>query len=89
MTLFSLESLRLDPAQHRPPEVEEIEICELVASELVRLPAHERDAITAYARLSHESCRAVARRYGRSPQTICNWASAAIKKLRPKLERCR
>lgn len=91
MTLFSLESLRLDPQPERlrPPEFETAEVRERITAELRRLPKREREAVTAYAGVSDESCRELAMRYGISPQTACNWAVAAIKKLRPKLEGCR
>jgi DNA-directed RNA polymerase specialized sigma24 family protein len=89
MTLFSLDSLALEPAREDPTEAEATELRELVDRELRRLPKREREAVSAKAGLSGESCRTVARRYGTSPQTVCNWATAAIVKLRPKLEGCR
>jgi DNA-directed RNA polymerase specialized sigma24 family protein len=70
------------------PEVEAArrELRDLVARELAKLPKHERDAVTACMGLSTESYRSLARRHGRSPQTVCNWRDAGLHKLRPKLE---
>jgi DNA-directed RNA polymerase specialized sigma24 family protein len=86
MKLYSLESLALDPplATDNTAEIEELREC--IAEQLRRLSPRERDALSAWARVSGESCRDVAERYGKSPQTVCNWAGSAIRKLRPKLE---
>ncbi len=86
MTMYSLNPLRLDSAPEAQHDVETAELRELIIQEFGRLSRRERDAVSAWARLSGESCRSVARRYGTSPQTVCNWAAAAIKKLRPRLE---
>jgi hypothetical protein len=86
MRLYSLDSLGLELARGAQPEAEITELRERVSRELDLLPRRERDAVSAWAGLSGESCRAVARRYRKRPQTVCNWASAAVKRLRPRLE---
>jgi DNA-directed RNA polymerase specialized sigma24 family protein len=86
MTLYSLESLKVDPALEPQTEADTAELRESVATELLRLSPREREAVGAWARISGESCRAVARRHGTSPQTVSNWAASAVEKLRAKLE---
>jgi DNA-directed RNA polymerase specialized sigma24 family protein len=86
MRLYSLDSLKLDPQLEAEDPAEIAELRECVVQELERLSPRERDALSAWAQLSGESCRSVAKRYGKSPQTVCNWASAAITRLRPRLE---
>jgi hypothetical protein len=84
MTLFSLQSVSADPATSTESDWSEF-WC-VVERELRLLPSHVREAFEARAHLSEESCRAVARRHGVTPQTACNWAEEANIKLRPKLE---
>ena len=86
MKLYSLQSLRLDPPLDVDDPGEIAELRECVAQQLERLPARQRDAVSAWTHLSGESCRSVAKRHGVSPQTVCNWAAAAIARLRPALE---
>lgn len=86
MRLYLLESLRCDRPREAQNAVEIAELRECLDQQLRRLPPRERDALEAKARLTEETCRSVARRYGASPQSACNWAACAIKKLRPKLE---
>lgn len=86
MKLYSLDALEMDPGREAQPQMETAELREIVARELGRLSQRKRDALSARARLSGESCRSVARRYGTSHQTVCNWAAAAINELRPRLE---
>lgn len=64
------------------------EIVAIVAREFARLPQREKEAVEAYAGVSEDSCRTVARRRRVSTQTVCNWAKAGIAKLRPQLEGC-
>jgi DNA-directed RNA polymerase specialized sigma24 family protein len=84
--LSSLHSPGLDPAREASSVIEGDELREAVARELARLSPGEREAVSAWAGVSGESCRSVARRYGVSPQTVSNWAAAAIERIRPKLE---
>ncbi len=89
MPLFSLQSLQslgTDFKDEARYALESFELRDLVARELMRLPQREREAITALAGLSTESCRSVARKHGVSAQTVSNWAKEAQRKLRPKLE---
>jgi DNA-directed RNA polymerase sigma subunit (sigma70/sigma32) len=86
MKLCSLESLALEAPRAAENTAEIAELRECIAEQLRRLSPHEQDALRAWARVSEESCRAVAKRYRTSPQTVCNWAASAMRKLRPKLE---
>jgi RNA polymerase sigma factor (sigma-70 family) len=65
------------------------EICEIVARKMDRIPQWEKEAVEAYLKVSGESCRQVARRYGVAAGTVSNWAKACIANLRPQLEGCR
>lgn len=82
--LYSLDSIRVAPLATEGSEAEQAELREIIQREIRRLPAKERDAILALARVSGESCRTVAKRYGKTPQTVCNWAASAAAKLRPR-----
>lgn len=84
MNLVSLYALPGEPlAQSYKADYE---LRELLAHHLQSLPRRERDALVGLARVDNQSCRSVARRYGVSPQTACNWAKAAIQKLQPHFE---
>lgn len=86
MTLYSLDSLAIEPLDNtRISALEENEILSLVHRELTAI---ERDSLLALAGVSGESCRAVARRYGVSPQTVCNRATAAKRRLQEKWGAC-
>ncbi len=64
------------------------EISKLVWNSFSLLKRQEQDALAARAGISGESCRDVAKRYRKCPQTVCNWASNAACKLRPRLQGC-
>ncbi len=67
-------------------ELVRLEIEQVVRDQLAKLPTHEREALQARTRYTDQSCRSIAANYGVSAQTICNWADAAERKLRPILE---
>lgn len=87
MTLFSLDSLGFEKPAPDGLDSDDLELLEGIQRELRNLPLREREAISALAGVSNESCRDVARRYGKCPQTVCNWASNAKRKLKRKLRR--
>lgn len=80
-----LSELPVEPTSAEDDRLEDEDVRQ-IRDHLAKLPAHERDALEARARLSDRSCRAVAKSYNVSPQTVCNWADAAERKLRPVLE---
>lgn len=53
------------------------------------LPSREREALAALARISGNTCREVALRYGKNPNAGYAWAHAARRKLKPLLEAVR
>ncbi len=61
------------------------EIRQIVRRRFQELPALERDAVAALLRISDESCREVAKRYKKWPQTIYNRANSALLQLRSQL----
>ena len=77
-----------EPAATYRDVIEAEEITELDWNSFSLLERREQDALAARAGISGESCREVAKRYGKCPQTVCNWASNAACKLRPRLEGC-
>lgn len=76
------------PGHERDPldELVRLEVEQVVRDQLSKLPTHEREALLARTRYTDQSCRSIAANYGVSAQTICNWAEAAERKLRPVLE---
>ena len=86
--VYSLHSIGFDLGTEGLPEVELNEVRTIIIRELNRLPLREREALAAVAQVSDESCRDLAKRYRKCPQTVCNWASTAARKLRPRLEGC-
>lgn len=86
MKLYSLQACEVEKTVEPSSEIEGEERRRLLWDALATLPPWERDALVGKAGLEGNSCRAVARRYGVCPQTACNWAAAAAKKLRPLLE---
>jgi len=85
---ISLSDITLETALVSLDRCEQAETEARINEELAKLPVRYRDAVFAAAKVSEESCRTVARRYGVSPQTVCNWAKHAADQLRPALEDC-
>lgn len=86
MRFYSLQALGVEKSDDPEFQIEREEIKDIMDRELAALPARERDAIIGLAGLYGSSCRSVARQYAVAPQTASNWAAAAGKKLRPRLE---
>jgi DNA-directed RNA polymerase specialized sigma24 family protein len=87
--MYSLHSIEIEfPSKAEVPSdmAERNELHDILNFEIERLPRHERDALRALAGTGDESCRAMARRCGTSPQTVSNWAAIARQKLQPRLE---
>lgn len=84
MNLISLYSLPSEPLAQS--DRSDNELRELLTQHLLALPRRECDALVGAAHINDQSCRSVARRYGVSPQTACNWAKAAAQKLQPHFE---
>ena len=84
---FSLHSLLFDPPAPHSEEAEQIEIRQKIIRELQRLPS-ANGKLSRPGGSQWRDLSAMARRYRRCPQTVCNWADAAAAKLRPRLEGC-
>jgi DNA-directed RNA polymerase specialized sigma24 family protein len=72
-----------EPSMADVNNVEANELRQTIKRAFPELPAHEREALMARARVSGELCRDVAARYRVCPQTVYNWADSAKSKMRP------
>ena len=81
LTAISISDGKIDlPEKTKTSHVDAVLFASLW-QQVRKLPQREQEALEAYARVSGESCRAVAKRYGVSPQAVCNWAEKACQKL--------